>query len=182
MSHVILERSYTPPLPPQMSYDLWELVNRSLDACLDVWDWKWLRSFITLDGSRSICELEAPYAEVVREACRKANMPFDQVWRAELRVGQNPEALISCQNPVLAKFIHDPPITQEGYELAKQKANPCLREAGVQPLATLMSLNGEQSICLFEARSAEDVRLAFRKAGLPFQSIWRSQLILPSEQ
>lgn len=165
-----------------MTTDRWLEVNRHLVPCLETRKAHWLRSFVSLESGRSVCELEVPYAEAVREACRAARMPFNRVWRAEIWSAQHPNGLIACHHPILAEFTYEPPITHDGYELVKKKAKPCLLEAGVQPLFTLMSLNREQSICLFEATSAEDVRLAFRKSDLPFRRVWRSQLILPLGQ
>ena len=181
MSHVILERSYTEPLPTQMSLELWDSVNHSLDVCLNKYDWQWLRSFITLDGSRSICELEVPYAEVVREACRKASIPFDRVWRAEIWPGMNPDGLQANKQPILAEFTYEPPMTPETWTDATQRTRPCCIEMGIQSLVTLMAVNGERSICMFAATSAEEVRLMCRKVNAPFKRVWRSQLILPLE-
>jgi Protein of unknown function (DUF4242) len=46
---------------------------------------EWIRSYVSLDRTRVICELNAPDAEVLREANRKFGFPFDRVWSAQLR-------------------------------------------------------------------------------------------------
>ncbi|HEY9728347.1 MAG TPA: nickel-binding protein [Chroococcales cyanobacterium] len=68
-------------------------------------------------------------------------------------------------------------ITKEVWDITSQKAQPCYRELEVRRLFSLMSADGKQSICLFEASSADALRSVYRKVGLPFKQVWRSQLI-----
>ncbi len=48
---------------------------------------KWLYSFLSLDKKRTYCLYEAPDAEAVREAARRANMPADAVMQVDAPVG-----------------------------------------------------------------------------------------------
>lgn len=45
---------------------------------------EWIQSYISLDRTRVICELNAPDVESVRAAQRKLGIPFDRVWSAQL--------------------------------------------------------------------------------------------------
>ncbi len=45
---------------------------------------RWMRSYITPDGRRAICEFQAPDPESVREAFRSAGQPFDRAWAAKV--------------------------------------------------------------------------------------------------
>ncbi|NEP16954.1 MAG: DUF4242 domain-containing protein [Leptolyngbya sp. SIO4C1] len=180
MSHVMLNRSYAPPLPTPLTDDAWMRINHELDCHLEAREADWQHSFIASDGCRSLCDFEVAYAEAIRAACRVARMPFERVWRFEIWSGQYPDALLTCQSPIVAEFTYATPITPADYAQAKQQAGPCLSEAEVRSLATLMASDGRRSICLFEAASAEAVRLAFRKAQIPFQRVWRSHLLMPS--
>jgi hypothetical protein len=55
---------------------------RRLDRCLELRGARWMRSYLTLDGRRAICEFEAPDAESVREAFRSAGRAFERAWVA----------------------------------------------------------------------------------------------------
>lgn len=61
-----------------------EEVNRRIDRCLSLRNAKWMRSYYTSDGRRSICQFEAADAETVREAFRAAGHPFERAWVAQM--------------------------------------------------------------------------------------------------
>jgi hypothetical protein len=61
-----------------------EEVSRRIQACLALRNARWVRSFVTVDGRRSICQFEAPDAESVREAFRSAGHPFERAWVARV--------------------------------------------------------------------------------------------------
>ena len=48
---------------------------------------KWLYSFLSLDKKRTYCLYEAPDADAVREAARRANMPADSVMQVDAPLG-----------------------------------------------------------------------------------------------
>ena len=56
---------------------------RRLDPCLAAHDVRWLRSYLSLDRRRMICEFEAADAEAVRSSFRSAGVAFMRVWAAE---------------------------------------------------------------------------------------------------
>jgi hypothetical protein len=59
-------------------------ISRRIERCLSVRNARWVRSFVTPDGRRSICQFEAPDAETVREAFRSAGHPFERAWVADM--------------------------------------------------------------------------------------------------
>jgi len=78
MSHIIVERTFTPPLTDQEMNALME----RMAPCLEIYNVRWLRSWISQDRQRGICEYEAADAESVRNVQREAKATFDQVWTA----------------------------------------------------------------------------------------------------
>ncbi len=68
-------------MPPEAEV---EEITRRLDRCLELRGARWMRSYITPDGRRSLCEFEAPDGESVREAFRTAGLPFDRAWIADM--------------------------------------------------------------------------------------------------
>jgi hypothetical protein len=61
-----------------------EPMARRIDRCLELRGARWMRSYLTPDGRKALCEFEAPDAESVREAFRMAGQPFDRAWIAQL--------------------------------------------------------------------------------------------------
>jgi hypothetical protein len=68
-------------LPPAAEV---EPMARRLDRCLELRAARWMRSYVTPDGRRAVCEFEAPDPESVREAFRSAGIPFDRAWAAQV--------------------------------------------------------------------------------------------------
>jgi hypothetical protein len=61
-----------------------EEVRRRIERCLALRNARWVRSYYTADGRRSICQFEAPDAETVREVFRAAGHPFERAWVAQM--------------------------------------------------------------------------------------------------
>ena len=81
MKLVIVERTLQTPV------SLAELVQSGAAGrpCLDAHHVRYIRSLVSLDGLRVLCEYEAPDAESVRQANKKLGLPFDRVWAAQTR-------------------------------------------------------------------------------------------------
>ncbi len=80
MIHVVIECEYETPFDKKTWYE----ADLRLLPCLEAYGVKWLRSQISVDGRRTICEFEAPDTEVVRTAYRKTGVPFKRAWIAEV--------------------------------------------------------------------------------------------------
>jgi hypothetical protein len=80
MELVLVERSFETPAD---GATVLELGQRSA-WCLEEHSVRYLRSYVSSDGLRMICLYEAPDAEAVRAANRKAGVPFDRVWRGSV--------------------------------------------------------------------------------------------------
>jgi hypothetical protein len=79
MAFLILEKEYDAPFTPEAH----DAEAERLDPCLTAHGVRWIRSYLSLDRRRMICEFEADDAEAVRSACRSASVPFARVWTAE---------------------------------------------------------------------------------------------------
>lgn len=80
MSLILVENSYDPPV----SREDFLRGDEGLHRCMDVRGIRWLRSLLSPDGTRSVCQFEADDAETVREAFRSSAVPFGRIWAAEL--------------------------------------------------------------------------------------------------
>jgi hypothetical protein len=175
----ISELTFSPPLTAPVTYDAWMQTTQSLGGCIAVRNIQWLYSLVSMQGDRSICVYGVPYDDVLREAYRKARMSFQQIWSVELWLEQNPTSFPQGVSLVVAEVSFDPPMTKTHYDETKHQAVGCLQELNIQPLVSLISLDGKNAICLFVAVSAEDVRSLYRKINKPFKQVWKAILIQP---
>lgn len=84
MTHFILEQLFDVPLTD----DEHNRVAQRLDPCLDARGARWVRSYLSTDRLRMVCEFEAPDAEAVRQSYRTAGVNFERVWSAEVYARQ----------------------------------------------------------------------------------------------
>jgi hypothetical protein len=68
-------------LPAPAEREEW---RRRVHQCLALRSARWVRSFVTPDGRRAICQFEAPDAESVREAYRASGQPVERAWVADM--------------------------------------------------------------------------------------------------
>ncbi len=80
MVHLIVEQTFEPPLTDEEHARL----GQALDKCLEAYDARWMRSYLSADRRRMVCEFQAADAEAVRTSYRSAGVRFDRVWTAEL--------------------------------------------------------------------------------------------------
>ncbi len=82
MKLIVVERTLTEPIAAS---SMAERVATG-SACLDAHRVRFIRTLVSADGLRVICEYEAPDAETVRLTNRKLGLPFDRVWAADTYV------------------------------------------------------------------------------------------------
>ena len=88
MARVVMEQIFEEPMPEEQLAEF----SKRLDACLDMHEATWARSYLSSDRRRMVCEFEAPDADSVREALRSAHVPFERVWSAQVfDAGDYPE-------------------------------------------------------------------------------------------
>jgi hypothetical protein len=80
MPYMLVEYDHDPPLTDEKH----DAASARLDPCLQVRGIRWIRSWLSADRRRGICEFEAADAESLREAYRSASVKFSRVWGAEL--------------------------------------------------------------------------------------------------
>jgi hypothetical protein len=78
MVYLILEKEFDPPLSEEQH----DRDAQALDSCLVAHGVRWLRSYLSTDRRRMLCEFEAADAEAVRSSFRSAGVSFARVWAA----------------------------------------------------------------------------------------------------
>jgi Protein of unknown function (DUF4242) len=77
---VVVETEFDPPLSDEEH----SKIGKRLDSCLELRSARWMRSYLSSDRKRMVCEFEAADAQSVRDAYRAAAVAFERVWLAEL--------------------------------------------------------------------------------------------------
>jgi len=80
MTHLIVEQTFSTPLTDAEH----DRAAKRLNPCLEQHGAHWVRSYLSQDRLRMVCEFEAADAEAVRSSYRSAGMPFDRVWATEV--------------------------------------------------------------------------------------------------
>lgn len=70
--------------PDGFTDEQWHEASRLILPCYEQHGVEWIRSYVSLDRTRMVCELNAADAEIIRQAHRKAGIVFDSVWSAQL--------------------------------------------------------------------------------------------------
>lgn len=80
MARIIVERSFQSPITDRWIDD----TGKRVGDCLDLYGVQYIRSFMSPDRRRLICEYEAGDAESVRSVQHSADVSYDRVWVAEV--------------------------------------------------------------------------------------------------
>jgi hypothetical protein len=80
MPYLLVDYDHDPPV----SDEALARMSHDLHPCLEARGVRWIRSWVSTDRRRGLCEFEAADAESVREAYRSAKVKFLRVWSADL--------------------------------------------------------------------------------------------------
>ena len=80
MNSMIVENSFPEPLTDEEH----SAVAKRLDPCLEAHGARWVRTYLSADRLRMVCEFEALDADAVRASYHSAGVAFDRVWSAEV--------------------------------------------------------------------------------------------------
>jgi hypothetical protein len=86
MAILVLEQSFDQPITPEEMNE----AARGIDRCLQQHGARWMRSYVSKDRRRIICEFEAADAEQIRQSYRSAGVEFDNCWSADLYTAEKP--------------------------------------------------------------------------------------------
>jgi hypothetical protein len=85
---MVVEQTFEKPITNEEM----NAMAKRVDPCLEAHGATWVRSYISSDRKRVICEFEAADAEKVRESYRSAGVEFERVWSAEVFSRDKPTA------------------------------------------------------------------------------------------
>lgn len=170
MSRIILNRSFNPP----------RKFNPNLHPCFKIRGIVWIHSLVAADDTRCICVFEAPYAELIRDACRQAATAYEQIWRAERCLEQNLDSVAANTPVIIVEVANGSLISPHLASEAPASGYPDFQDHQIQPVLSLTSTAQQYSIFAFNADSIDQVQQAYNDANIPMTRIWRSHLVTPS--
>ena len=80
MEIVVVERVFAEPVPAEAL----QARLSSHEGCHTAHRVRFLRTLLSADGLRAICEYEAPDAEAVRAVNRQLDAPYERIWTARV--------------------------------------------------------------------------------------------------
>lgn len=182
MTFVLVEREFDEPVD---FGGIQALEDRGA-WCLQLHQVTFVRTWFARDRRRMICLYEAPDAESVRLAQRKAGMPVTCVWAA-VRIeppapGEPAQGSGRGDEMVVVQRTFEQPLSAASIDEAIAHAQPCLARHDVLYRGGYLSQDGRRMVCVFLAADAETVRHTNRVAAVPFDRAWAATLHEPPRE
>jgi hypothetical protein len=204
MEHVVIERVFDRPVGPGEV----ETLEERAAPCFQMHRVRHLRTYLSPEGQRMVCLFEAPDAESVRIANREIGIPVARAWTASVHVpgppstssesaqmeeagGARGEAEPTAGSKaasrehemayIVVERDFDEPVDFREIQAIEDRGAWCLKMYRVSFLRTYFSADRRRMICVYQAPDAEHVRLAQRRAGMPFERVWTASIHGTSE-
>jgi hypothetical protein len=174
MASVVVETVSELPLHPDQPTDL----DYRVLGCLQEVDATWLHSLLSASGLRMVCYFEAPDAESVRQAYRRAGGCFTRVWAAQ-KIEPAGAARLDPATVKVFEGTYPNGFTDADWDEANRNILPCYAAAGVEWVCSHVSRDRTRVICQLNAPDAEVIREAHRRFGIPFDRVWAATLMTP---
>lgn len=117
--------------------------DQEMISCLDLYNVRYIESFLSDQGDRMICHFTAPDAESVRQALRGAGLKADAIWAGSI-----------CSEPdadtgnVIMEILHEPGFDAEKQKRRNNSVTRALHLMGVRRSRAFQSLDGLRGISL----------------------------------
>lgn len=177
MTHVMVERDFDSPV----AFEDIQSIEDAGAWCLEAHHVTFLKTFFSSDRRRMLCLYEAPDAESVRLAERKAGVPFDRAWScvplvpAAARSSASHAPLVSV---IVERRFDRPYDVDEVHDMVRSGAW-CFDQHRTGYVESYLAQDGMCMACLFEAPDMESVRLANRTLQFPVSRLWRTTIHVP---
>ena len=168
MVDVFVERTFDPPLTSETLEQMFE----GSRGCLGLYRIDHVRSLLSPDMSRLVCQFSGPDAESVRAALRKAGADVSRLWPGTTHDAPGVTTDDIAQANVLVQRHFDAPVALGDIQAIEDEGAWCLEARNVQFVRTYFSSDRTRMVCLYRAPDAESVRAAQRQAKMPLDDVW----------
>ncbi|MGP1387257.1 MAG: hypothetical protein ACTS2F_27100 [Thainema sp.] len=180
MTCILIEATQPQPL---LGERLTAFLQKSA-SCLQAFKIRRRSMYISLDGHRTLCIMEATDADTVRQACYQAGSSFDLIWSADIvHEDVTVEAVIgstavATDQPVVRVLAT---VSQPSLVPVAQQLNAIahLRRAVLSShrLSTFIARDGHRAIIEFDEVDAKSVQAVFQKQKMNFETIWSVRVL-----
>ena len=172
MTHVIVDRPFSPPLNSEAVF---AMAAEGSD-CFQLHHVGWHGSLLTSEGRRMICHFEGPDAESARIALRETGSKNPQMWSATVH---NSPDNAELEPNVAVERSWDEAVAMEDIQAMEDAGAWCLDAYNVKFVSTYFSTDRKRMLCLYAAPDAESVRASQRQIHMPVDNVWPFELISP---
>lgn len=180
MASIVVEREFD----RRYDDDALNRLARSGEWCMGRYGVKPRRHYFAKDGSRVVCIFEGPDAEAVRNVGRAAGIDAPKhLWTATVMLGRDRDANSAPRltepgySLVVVERSFPEPVVFSDVQAIEDAGRSCFDMRRIAFLRTYFSLDGRRMLCLYAAPDAEEVRIANRQAGLPFDAAWPARIL-----
>ena len=163
MTHLVLERTFDPPLDKPQVID----IVKNGAWCFEQYRVDWLGSLLAVDGRRMVCRFESNDAESIRQALRTIDADMRVIW-----AGSTHDAPTSERPNVVVERSFSDPVELADLQAKEDASQWCLDAHQVRFVRTLFANDKKRMLCLYAAPDAEAVAEAQRKAAMPVDRVW----------
>ena len=182
MTRVMVERSFEMPV----AFEDIQAIEETGAWCLEAHQVVFIKTFFSVDRRRMLCLYEAPDAESVRLAEKKAQVPFDCAWSC--RALQTPAGSASAPStsatriPVVVERQFDRPYSADDVQNMVRSSAWCFDQHRTRYVESYLAQDGFRMVCLFEAPDMESVRFVNRTLRFPVRRLWTTTVHAPPRQ
>ena len=83
--------------------------------------------------------------------------------------------------PIILEQCLPPPVRIADVEALERQSQWCRQQYRVRHVSSLLSLDGEHLVCLFDAPDAESMRNVLRQLGQPYVALWAASVHMPPQ-
>lgn len=169
MQLIVAERYFPEPVGPERLADM-----RQRNAwCRDLHGVRPVRALAAPGQQRYLCLYEAPDTEAVRHYSRAAGTPLERAWPATFVPGSAPDRPLP-DNVFVVERAFEAPLSLAAIEELEARLSSCFESYCVRRLQSYLARDGRRLVCLYDAPDAESVRQIQRRAGIPYERLWRA--------
>ncbi|MCF7980867.1 MAG: DUF4242 domain-containing protein [Pseudomonadales bacterium] len=173
MAEIFLLREFSPPIG---LVDVQKMADDTF-GCMPLYDMSWQQSYLSNDGRKMLCHFKAPDAEAVRRVLRLNSDSGEIIWTGSIH-----DAGIQGPINTVVERNFSEPVSIEKLQGIENQGAWCLEMHQVTFVSTFFSMDKKHMFCFYLAPDAESVRIAQRKANMPFDTIWSCQHLQPERQ
>jgi hypothetical protein len=174
MSLIIAETIAEQPITKELLKD----ADERIFPCFTARNVTWRYSLLSLDSHRMICTFDAPDAESVRDAYRRAGLPPRPVWTGDLiQLTAQPQRSSTLRHVIEGTY---PPLSEADWNEISHKLLHYCAECEIEWLQSYLSLDRTRVIYELNAADIQPIQANLNQFGISCDRIWSAEILSPA--